>query len=374
MVDKTTHHGWNRPETFSEEDKDKWGDQLNTTLDDVDEAVVIKGTTSGTPPTPDIPAGVAGRWYLATDTLDPSDGTTTYPFLYYDDGTSWYVFEDGNARTFGGKTADKFVQADGSVALTANLPVNGNTLADVGSLALSNTAADISDWTVQEDGTGNLIADYGGTTVFYVAGDGAVFAMDAGSSNDRLGTRPWANGKFAQLSRFPIPNSDLQNSSVTVAGNAVGLGGTTAVALNDLSDLSVGTPSAGDVLEYDGTNWVPATDDTVPTKAQARQANFQVQTVPAGDYAAQRIRVPTGQTFSLFELGVQKGDGTTDASVTVQVEDGAGTAVDSTSTKATQYDSGTAPTVAGAADIVIKLDNATTADVNATAHVVYTVA
>jgi hypothetical protein len=40
----------------------------------------------------------------------------------------------------------------------------------------------------------------------------------------------------ALTSRFPLPNSDLANDSVTVAGNSVVLGGSTAVASTDLSD------------------------------------------------------------------------------------------------------------------------------------------
>lgn len=57
-------------------------------------------------------------------------------------------------------------------------------------------------------------------------------------------------------SSFPIPNSDLANSSVTVAGNSVSLGGSTSVGGFDLSDFAyTGTAAIndGEVLIGDDT-------------------------------------------------------------------------------------------------------------------------
>lgn len=54
---------------------------------------------------------------------------------------------------------------------------------------------------------------------------------------------------------FPIPNSDLSNSSVTVAGNSVSLGGSTAVAAEDLSNFALpNATSAGQLPIYNSTN------------------------------------------------------------------------------------------------------------------------
>lgn len=125
MVDQTTNHGWNRPETDTDTDDDVWGQLLNGTIDDLDVEVILKGTTTGTPPTPDIAAGTAGRWYLATDTNDPSDSTVSMPFLYYDDGTDWVVIYDGDARTFAGETADKYARTDQAETFNASITVPG---------------------------------------------------------------------------------------------------------------------------------------------------------------------------------------------------------------------------------------------------------
>lgn len=40
--------------------------------------------------------------------------------------------------------------------------------------------------------------------------------------------------------------------------NEDGLAESTPANLDDLDDVSAGSPSAGDVLSYDGTNWTPS--------------------------------------------------------------------------------------------------------------------
>lgn len=52
-----------------------------------------------------------------------------------------------------------------------------------------------------------------------------------------------------------VPNAGLTNSSVTVAGNSVSLGGSTAVALADLSDLDSAAKADGNVLASGGANY-----------------------------------------------------------------------------------------------------------------------
>jgi microcystin-dependent protein len=55
-----------------------------------------------------------------------------------------------------------------------------------------------------------------------------------------------------------IANAKLVNSSVTVAGQTVSLGGSASVSLDNLSDVVIATPASDQVLKYDGTNWVNA--------------------------------------------------------------------------------------------------------------------
>lgn len=82
-----------------------------------------------------------------------------------------------------------------------------------------------------------------------VTGDGSI-----GGALDVTGALT-ENGTGVTLdSRFPLPNSDLANSSVTVAGNAVGLGGSTAVASTQLSDAaSLAYADAAEAISADWT-------------------------------------------------------------------------------------------------------------------------
>jgi hypothetical protein len=55
-----------------------------------------------------------------------------------------------------------------------------------------------------------------------------------------------------------IPNVGLTNSSVTVAGQSVSLGGSATVSLDNLSDVTITTPATDQVIKYNGTGWVNA--------------------------------------------------------------------------------------------------------------------
>ncbi|MFD1515118.1 hypothetical protein [Halomarina rubra] len=187
----TSFHEWNLPIVGG--DADAWGEKLNAVFDALDEEVIEKGPTEGSPPKPVPDAGDSGRWYLGTDTVDPRSGNDTpLPFLFYDDGNQWIIIWDGDAKTLGGTAAGSY--------LTSSDAIDADTL------------------------------------------DGAEASA------------------FALGSRFPLPNSDLQNSTLSVAGNAVGLGGSTGVALPDLSDVNTGTPTSGQALTYNGGGYWEAAD------------------------------------------------------------------------------------------------------------------
>lgn len=95
--------------------------------------------------------------------------------------------------------------------------------------------------------------------------DGASILTDAtilnfaGSEFDV--TNPTGTTGKVVLTTGGVANSKLTNSSVTVAGNSVSLGGSTAIATPDLSDTNFGTRAAGQLLIWDNTNneWVDAT-------------------------------------------------------------------------------------------------------------------
>jgi microcystin-dependent protein len=53
-----------------------------------------------------------------------------------------------------------------------------------------------------------------------------------------------------------IANAKLVNSSVTVAGQSVSLGGSASVSLDNLSDVVITTPATDEIIKYNGTSWV----------------------------------------------------------------------------------------------------------------------
>lgn len=67
----------------------------------------------------------------------------------------------------------------------------------------------------------------------------------------------WKNGTI-QTSDLSgqITNAQLQNSSVTVAGKSVSLGGSTTVSLDDLSDVVITAAATNNILRYTAPNWV----------------------------------------------------------------------------------------------------------------------
>jgi hypothetical protein len=109
------------------------------------------------------------------------------------------------------------------------------------------------------DGTtqGGIVVDTGG------GGTGATYSISAetvsGGANLRLtgSDSSTDNVKFAAGSNVTISRTDAD--TITIA--ATGDGG--AVQLSELTDVAItGTPTTGQVLKYDGTNWVNGTDDT----------------------------------------------------------------------------------------------------------------
>ena len=137
------------------------------------------------------------------------------------------------ARNIAGQSFDG--SADITIA-TADLSDIGSTAPTVGQV-LQWDGAEYSPATV--GGTGTV------TSVALAGTDG--IDVDSGSPITSSGT--------ITLGLSNIPNSSLANSSLTVAGQLVSLGGSTTVAITDLSDVySSMVPTDGQALVYDTTN------------------------------------------------------------------------------------------------------------------------
>jgi hypothetical protein len=148
--------------------------------------------------------------------LSAGDGTyDRYDTVAFDTGTTSVVVHEGTPAQY--PTAPD-IQA-GEVALAVVYVASGATAIDGGDITNVRALYDA-------DAAAN---------VSYADSTGAYGVSDVAAALDEL-------QEAAQAGAYPFGNSDLANSTVTVAGNSVGLGGSTAVAYVDLSDTGTSFP------------------------------------------------------------------------------------------------------------------------------------
>ena len=161
--------------------------------------------------------------------------------------------QDGVASLFsnGTQTGITFVYNDAGNALSAT----------VGTVALgTGTSGDY----VASVQTGSGIS--GGA----VGSEGAAITLgiDTAVVSTLTGTQTLTNKTISGASNTitNIGNSSLVNSSITINGSSVSLGGTatitTASNLDSLTDVTITTPSTGQVLKYNGSAWINDADAT----------------------------------------------------------------------------------------------------------------
>ena len=161
--------------------------------------------------------------------------------------------QDGVASLFsnGTQTGITFVYNDSSNALSAT----------VGTVALG---AGTSGNYVASVQTGSGIT--GGSAGS--AGTAISLAIDTAVVSTLTGTQTLINKTISGTSNTitNIGNGALTNSSITINGSSVSLGGTvsisTASTLDSLTDVTITTPSTGQVLKYNGSAWINDADAT----------------------------------------------------------------------------------------------------------------
>jgi hypothetical protein len=162
----------------------------------------------------------------------------------YYDGSTWI---DLTATGGGGGSSD--VVDDTSPQLGGDLDVNGNQI-------LSVSAADID---LHSDGSLNIIlGDAAGTETvnIYDSGDVAVASIDSDGAAD-----------FTSLTldtALPLTEGGTGSTTASAARTALGVAvGSDVQAFNAyLADIAGITPSTGDLLVYDGSDWVALTAGT----------------------------------------------------------------------------------------------------------------
>jgi plastocyanin len=100
------------------------------------------------------------------------------------------------------------------------------------------------------------------------AGSSLTLAIDTTVVSTLTGVQTLTNKTISGASNTitNIGNSALTNSSITINGTSVSLGGTVSISsastLDGLTDVTITTPSLGQVLKYNGSAWINDADAT----------------------------------------------------------------------------------------------------------------
>lgn len=170
----------------------------------------------------------------------------------------------------GGSTSSNGTVTSVGLTVPTGFSVSGSPITTNGTLAVSTSlngivAGNGSGFTIVNIGTGlsysngTLSATGGGGgsgTVTSVGGTGTVNGLTLSGTVTTSGNLT-LGGTLSN-----IPNSALTNNSITINGASVALGGSRTVNLSELGQVSITSPTNGQVLKYNGTAWVNGTDAT----------------------------------------------------------------------------------------------------------------
>jgi hypothetical protein len=297
--------------------------------------------------------------------------TQNYDFPRPKKGASWAADWDTLVETIDEQLfeTDKIkVYEDSNGTVVLEDTVNGNqieldddvTMADVAShlAAGDNPHTTTLEQARAEDNqlsgpvsVGDDIATTGGTTVWDSA-TGAVPQAQLGGPASSLSGYPLSVAMDTEASAYPLANADLANSSVTVAGNNVSLGGSTGVAYTALSDTAASFPiPIGDLaspfalpditdMDVDGASLTDAettlydasAGEFVKSELGGPASSLTSYPLPIGDldspFAPDDIASVEGYPFANSDLAnsrvaVNAGSGLTTTNVTIGLGGGA---------------------------------------------------
>ena len=148
------------------------------------------------------------------------------------------------------------------------------------------------------------------------AGSALTLAIDTAVVSTLSGAQTLTNKTISGSSNTlsNIGNSSLTNSSITINGTSVSLGGTvtisTASNLDSLTDVTITTPTLGQVLKYNGSTWINDADATAGGAGAGTVTTVSVTSTNGFAGTVATASSTPAITISTSITGLLKGNGT----------------------------------------------------------------
>ena len=148
------------------------------------------------------------------------------------------------------------------------------------------------------------------------AGSSLTLAIDTAVVSTLSGAQTLTNKTISGSSNTisNIGNSSLTNSSITINGTSVSLGGTvtisTASNLDSLTDVTITTPSLGQVLKYNGSTWINDADATAGGAGAGTVTTVSVVSANGFTGSVATASSTPAITIATSITGLLKGNGT----------------------------------------------------------------